>query len=158
MTKEVREYRQWVKGAFEKKISLVYDLVLKQQHNQQLQYADETSNEKSTKSSGASAEKQQLKKDDQSNKENKFSVQVNHDIKMLSNHLAKTQSAKNLTTTSNELNVSLPPLSQPPPVMIINPELNYQLTPTNISYQQAQHQFPKYDIRKTTLNSEKIYS
>jgi hypothetical protein len=150
MTKEVRDYRQWVKGAFQKKISLVYDLVLKQQHNQQLQYADETSNEKSTKSSGASAEKQQLKKDDQSNKENKFSVQVNYDIKMLSNHLAKTQSAKNLTTTSNELNAPLPPLSQQPPVMVINPELNYQLTPANISYQQAQHQFSKYDIRKAT--------
>ncbi len=145
ITKEVRDYRQWTKDAFEKKISLVYDLVLKQKHNQQqqLQYAQEVSNEKSTKPSETEIEKQDLSKDNQTSNENKYSEQANYDIKMLSNHLARTQSAKSLTTSGNESSVTLPPLPHQPPVLIINPELNFQLTAKNINYQQAQQQFSK---------------
>lgn len=123
MTKEVRDYRQWVRSAFEKKINLVYDLVLKQQY-------DESSEKHSTLSKENVIDVK--KTDDQSNKENKFDEQTNEDIKLVTNHLAKVQSAKNLAASTQNLNENSQTFS----------DFN-QLTAKNISYQQS-HQYSKY--------------
>lgn len=155
MTKEVREYRHWVKDAFEKKVNVVFDLAKEivdlNQKNSDLynEAAVENSVElskqgplsnNSCKSSGSekSDKKKQIVDENQSNKENRFTEQVHYDIKMISNQLqnpnrnshAKSLSGsnQNLASSNNQINNNIQ----------VYPEIN-QLPVKNMTYQNNQY-------------------
>lgn len=121
MTKEVRDYRGWVKDAFEKKVNVVFDLAkeIVDLHKTHQTY-DETEN-KSQLSSGSASVKSTTsdsKPDDQSNKENEA---------------ANTQLPNPIVKASRNLTVNTQHHSYPNDLT--------HLTVKNVNnYQQAPHQ------------------
>ena len=152
MTKEVREYRHWVKDAFEKKVNVVFDLAkeivdLSQKRSEQLysesvlesmelaKHAPMSNNSSKSSGSDKSEKKEQIVDEYQSNKENRFNEQVQCDTKIISEHLQplnKSLHSQSLSCSNQNLTSDFSTSSQ------VYPDVS-QLPVKNINYQSNQY-------------------
>ena len=152
MTKEVREYRHWVKDAFEKKVNVVFDLAkeivdLSQKRSEQLysesvlesmelaKHAPMSNNSSKSSGSDKSEKKEQIVDEYQSNKENRFNEQVQCDTKVISEHLQplnKSLHSQSLSCSNQNLTSDFSTSSQ------VYPDVS-QLPVKNINYQSNQY-------------------